>query len=71
MAEKIDQMKKDTGEKAYPGFAGFDFDDALYLFGPVVWLDWHMPLVVGAAIGAPAFALLTLWRLRVERRKAG
>lgn len=71
LAEKIDQIKKDTGEKAYPGVAGFDFDDVLYLFGPVVWLDWHMPLVVGAAIGAPAFALLTLWRLRVERREAG
>jgi archaetidylinositol phosphate synthase len=64
LAEKIDQAKKDTGEKAYPGFAGFDFDDVLYLFAPVVWLGWQMPLVVGAALGAPLFALLTWYKWR-------
>lgn len=64
LAERIDRMKQDTGEKAYPGFAGFDFDDILYLFGPVVWLGWQMPLIVGASVGAPAFAVLTWvkWR---------
>jgi archaetidylinositol phosphate synthase len=71
LAEKIDQMKKDTGEKAYPGFAGFDFDDVLYLFGPVVWLGWHLPIVAGAALGAPAFALLTWWKLVRLRRERG
>jgi len=70
LAEKIDRMKADTGEKAYPGFAGFDFDDVLYLFGPVVWLGWHMPLVAGASIGAPAFALLTWYKLSKARRSA-
>ena len=72
LAEIIDRDGKDTGEKAYPGFWGFDFDDVLYLFAPVVWLGWQMPFVVGAAIGAPVFALLTAYRLRRHRqRKAG
>jgi len=69
LAEIIDQMNKDTGEKAYPGFAGFDFDDVLYLFAPVVWLGWQMPFVVGASVGAPAFALLTWYRLTRRRKE--
>ncbi len=70
-AEIIDQMNKDTGEKAYPGFAGFDFDDVLYLFAPIIWLGWQLPFVVGASVGAPAFALLTWHKLRRQRRTLG
>jgi phosphatidylglycerophosphate synthase len=69
LAEKIDRMKAPTGGKAYPGFAGFDFDDVLYLFAPVVWMGWQLPFVVGAALGAPAFALLTGYRLQQQRKK--
>jgi len=58
-AEIIDQKKQNTGEKAYPGIAGFDFDDILYLFAPIVWLNWHLPFLIGASIGAPAFAIYT------------
>ena len=58
-AEIIDQKKKNTGGKAYPGIAGFDFDDILYLFAPVVWLNWHLPFLIGASFGAPIFAILT------------
>ena len=65
-AEKIDQMNSDTGDKAYPGIWGFDFDDVLYLFAPIVWLGWQMPFVVGAALGAPAFAILTWWKWRKQ-----
>ena len=46
------------------GVAGFDFDDMLYLFGPFAWLGWLTPLLVGAAIGGTAVALLTWWRLQ-------
>lgn len=63
LAEIIDQAQKDTGEKAYAGFAGFDFDDVLYLFAPVVWLNLHFPFLVGASVGAPIFALITWYRL--------
>ena len=48
---------------AYAGFAGFDFDDVLYLFAPVVWLGLHYPFLIGASVGAPAFALLTWYKL--------
>ena len=58
-AEIIDQKKQSTGEKAYPSIMGFDFDDILYLFAPIVWLNWHLPFLIGASIGAPAFAIFT------------
>ncbi len=64
LAEIIDQAQNDTGEKAYAGFAGFDFDDVLYLFAPIVWLGWHYPFLIGASVGAPAFALLTWYKSR-------
>jgi phosphatidylglycerophosphate synthase len=63
LAEIIDQMKKNVGDKAYGGIWGFDFDDILYLFAPVIWLDWQLPFVLGASVGAPGFALYTLHRL--------
>lgn len=66
-AEQIDKRNDDPADRAYPGFAGFDFDDVLYLFAAVAWLDWFMPFVVGASIGAPAFALLTLYKWRKLR----
>jgi archaetidylinositol phosphate synthase len=65
LAEKIDQAQKDTGEKAYAGFAGFDFDDVLYLFAPVVWLGWHYPFLIGASLGAPIFAVITFYKLKI------
>lgn len=68
-AEILDEMKSDTGDKAYAGIWGFDFDDILYLFAPLVWLGWQMPFVVGASIGAPAFAALTWYKLRSERKR--
>ncbi|MCG8325543.1 MAG: CDP-alcohol phosphatidyltransferase family protein [Thiotrichales bacterium] len=64
LAEIIDQKQQDSGAKAYPGFAGFDFDDILYLFPLIVWFDWHFLFLTGASVGAPAFALLTWYRLQ-------
>ena len=63
-AEQIDKRNDDPDDRAYPGFAGFDFDDVLYLFAAVAWLDWFTPFVVGASVGAPAFAVLTWYRWR-------
>jgi phosphatidylglycerophosphate synthase len=68
IAEVIDQAQKDSGEKAYAGFGGFDFDDVLYLFAPVVWLNLHFLFLAGASVGAPVFALITWFRLRKLRR---
>lgn len=54
----------DDGNKAYAGVLGFDFDDVLYLFGPAAWLGLFPWLLGGAAVGGPAFALITWHRLR-------
>jgi len=51
-------------KKAYAGFSGFDFDDILFLFAPVVWLNLHLPFLIGASVGAPVFALLTWFRFK-------
>lgn len=64
LAEKIDQLKEKVDEKAFPGFAGFDFDDILLLFVIIVWADWQLYFLIGASIGAPLFALLTFHKLR-------
>lgn len=64
-SEEIEQ-RNGNGEKAYAGAGGFDFDDILYLFGPVAWLSLLPPLLVGAAVGGPAFAIWTWLRLRRE-----
>jgi phosphatidylglycerophosphate synthase len=58
------EQRAGTGEKAYEGAAGFDFDDILYLFGPLAWLSLLPPLLIGAAFGGPAFAVWTWLRLR-------
>jgi hypothetical protein len=62
-SERLERSRAD-GVKAYEGRGGFDFDDILYLFGPVAWLDALWPLLLGATIGGPVFAAVTLWRLR-------
>ncbi|MGB1800538.1 MAG: CDP-alcohol phosphatidyltransferase family protein [Gammaproteobacteria bacterium] len=64
LAERIDQLKEKVGEKAYPGIAGFNFDDILFLFALIIWLDWQLYFLIGASIGAPLFALLTRHKLR-------
>jgi archaetidylinositol phosphate synthase len=63
LSEELEK-RDGSGRKAYSGVAGFDFDDVLYLFGPLAWFGWLLPLLIGAAIGGPAVALLTWWRLR-------
>lgn len=58
-------------QKAYAGKWGFDFDDMLYLMAPLCWLDWLMPVLVGAAIGTFSMAVLTgvrLYRLAMQQR---
>lgn len=49
--------------RAYSGRWGFDPDDALYLLGPLAWLGWLAPLLIGASLGATAVMLLTGLRL--------
>jgi archaetidylinositol phosphate synthase len=52
------------GTKAYAGAFGFDLDDLLYLFAPILWLGWLVPLLVGGSLGGTCMMVLTGWRLR-------
>ena len=49
---------------ALEGKAGFDPDDAMLAVPAAVLLGWVEPLIIAAAIGASAFALLFYWRFR-------
>ncbi len=68
MAE-IFAKQTDGEEKIYPSRWGFDFDDIMLLFAPVVWLGWLMYFVAAASVGAPVFALLTVYLWRSHRLK--
>lgn len=54
--------------RAYAGKWGFDPDDALYLMGPLAWLGWFAPILVGAAIGTTLMMTITGARLLRLRR---
>lgn len=47
----------------YPGFAGFELEDGIYLLAPVTWLGYVTPLFVASAIGAVVYTLWSLGRL--------
>ncbi len=57
------ERRSPPGTKAYSGRWGFDPDDALYLMGPLAWLGWLGPILIGAAVGASAVTLITGIRL--------
>ncbi len=44
--------------------AGFDADDAILLVPVLVWVGWAEWMIVGAALGAPAFALFMYMKFR-------
>lgn len=46
------------------GKGGFDPDDAMLVVPIAVWLGWDLPLLLAAAVGAPAFALFFYARFR-------
>jgi hypothetical protein len=65
------ELRSPPGTRAYAGRWGFDPDDALYLMGPLAWLGWLSPVLVGASIGATAMMMLTGVRLMRLRRQEG
>jgi archaetidylinositol phosphate synthase len=62
------ERRSPTGTKGIPGKWGFDPDDALYLMGPLAWLGWLSPILVGASVGATAIMIITGVRLMRLRR---
>jgi phosphatidylglycerophosphate synthase len=58
------ELRSPPGTRAYAGKWGFDPDDALYLVGPLAWLGWLSPILIGASVGATAVMVVTGIRLR-------
>jgi hypothetical protein len=63
---RFDRRKElaDGQTVGYPGFAGFELEDGIYLLAPITWIGGLQPFFVAAALGACLYCLWTLWRLR-------
>ena len=60
----------ETGDAVgYPGFAGFELEDGIYLLAPVTWLGFLYPFFVTAGIGATIYCAWTCWQLLQIRRR--
>ena len=64
------ERRSPAGAKAISGKWGLDPDDALYLMGPLAWLGWFGPILVGASVGATAAMIIIGVRLLRLRRAA-
>jgi archaetidylinositol phosphate synthase len=65
------ERRSPPGTRAYAGKWGFDPDDALYLMAPCAWLGWLNPILLGASIVTPVFAVVLAFRLlRLHRTQA-
>jgi phosphatidylglycerophosphate synthase len=64
---RIDKQNQlEEGETVgYPGFAGFELEDGIYLIGPITWAGFLTPFFALSAAGA---AVYTLWTLSVILR---
>ena len=55
----------------YPGVAGFELEDGIYLIAPITWLGWLTPFFVACGVGATAYCArtaLVLLRTRAAKR---
>lgn len=61
---------REEGESVgYPGYAGFELEDGIYLLGPITWVGWLEPFFIAAASGATVYCLWSLACLMRTRRK--
>ena len=70
----IDRAQSDADKEpldavGYPGFAGFELEDGIYLLAPVTWLGLLQPFFIAASIGAAVYFLWSAWSLRRARRR--
>lgn len=60
----------ETGDSVgYPGFAGFELEDGIYLLWPVTWLGFLYPFFIAAGIGATIYCLWTIFTLMRMRAR--
>jgi archaetidylinositol phosphate synthase len=66
--DKAEEME-DGDAIGYPGFAGFELEDGIYLLAPITWAGYLLPFFAAAGIGAGVYTLWSLGRLIVLRRR--
>jgi hypothetical protein len=66
--QEMDESVGDGDAIGYPGFAGFELEDGIYLIAPITWFGFLTPFFVAAGIGASIYCLWTLFRLIALRR---
>lgn len=57
----------------YPGLAGFELEDGVYLLAPITWLGWLQPFFLLCCLGAAVYGIWCLWclaRARQDKRDA-
>ncbi len=47
----------------YPGMAGLELEDGIYLIAPITWLGWLTPFFILCGLGATVYCLWTAWTL--------
>lgn len=57
--DKVGDLK-DGDAVGYPGFAGFELEDGIYLIAPIAWSGFLMPFFAAAGVGAAIYCLWTL-----------
>lgn len=65
----LDKQKDQAEGEAvgYPGVAGFELEDGIYLIAPITWLGWLTPFFVVCGVGATGYCLWTAWMLLKAR----
>jgi len=69
----IDRVSGENDAVGYPGVAGFELEDGIYLLAPITWFGLIAPFFVLAGLGAGLYLLWTaysLLRLHAGRRDA-
>lgn len=62
---------EDGDAVGYPGYAGFELEDGIYLIAPITWAGWLTPFFAAAGIGAGVYTLWTLFTLLRLRARRG
>ncbi len=65
MRNRIEQNIGKQGARQ-PHYLGFEAEDVLYLLPVITWMNWLVPFLVLASIGAPAYALRVWFEFRAH-----
>jgi phosphatidylglycerophosphate synthase len=67
--DKIQGGDESGDAVGYPGIAGFELEDGIYLLAPITWAGYLMEFFVAAGIGATVYTIWTFWTLLVLKRE--